>query len=207
MYVVFDFETGGTNPPYLPTMKHNPAVQLGLLAVDDDMQELDALDIKLQFEHGQCEPGVIGVKNSWNSEAWEEEAEHPRFARRTALDFFRSYSVERISRAGKPYGVAQLIGWNAIRFDLYYLDWLFYKNDPDRIWTGATSWVGTGGCIDVMQRAQAYEEVYGRSFKNLQQETVHAALFGAPHEGAHDAVADCRATARIYGELLRRFKG
>jgi len=71
---------------------------------------------------------------------------------------------------------------------------------PDRV--VCTAELGTPICaLPPTERMVAAG--YG-PFKKPSLSELHAYLFGEPHENAHSALADCRATARCLAEIRRR---
>lgn len=200
-FVSFDFETGGTTPPHQSGSFFHPPIQCAFVAYDRDHNEIDSLDLKLQFDFRQCTVEALKLAH-YTEDKWKDAITVSDALRR--IDpFFDNHSVERISkRTGRKYMVTPLIGHNAARFDVLYLEWMFQWG-----WTGATTYCGKGGLIDTMFVAQTYDIMMGgNAFKSYQLEDVYAGLFGKVFDGAHDALNDARATARIAIELMARLR-
>ena len=72
---------------------------------------------------------------------------------------------------------------------------------PDRV--VCTAELGTPIC-QLPPTEKMVAAGYGANFKKPSLSELHAYLFGEPHENAHSALADCRATARCLAEIRRR---
>jgi DNA polymerase III epsilon subunit-like protein len=178
--VYFDLETGGLD------MGH-PIIQAAAVAVDGQGRELGSLNLRLKFDEAAANPEALAL-NHYKRELWEE-AIAPTHAVAAFASFLNEYKcVENISkRTGRPYRVARLGGYNASTFDYPRLkrlfDGAFLPADP-RV-------------LDVMQLAFWYFQWHPKSRpSNLRLATV-CEHFGIPLEGAHDALEDVRATAKL----------
>jgi DNA polymerase III subunit epsilon len=185
--VYFDLETGGLEP-------HHPIIQLAAVAMYKDRQQ-GQFEVKLTFSHKDCEPEALAL-NNYSEEAWKG-AVAPDWAARMFAAFLEPYkTVEKISKAGKNYKVAQLIGYNAHQFDGPRLIKLFNDNN---IFFPANYRV-----LDTLQLAMWYFEVNpGRLPKDFKLSSV-CEYFGITLDNAHDALADVIATARLTEKLLCR---
>jgi len=181
--VYFDLETGGV----LPT---HPDIQLAAVAVDElTGEELEAFEAKLKFDPATADPAALEL-NHWDAGVWELQAREPLSVIRTFTSFLNRYrTIHLTSRAGKPYTVAKLVGHNAASFDgprlmaLYKRHEQFLPADPRVRCT--------------CQRAMwFFDETGAKKPENLKLATL-CRYFGVPLAGAHEALADVRATAAL----------
>ena len=181
--VVFDFETGGTEPQH-------PSIQLAAIAVDDAGVELGAFEQKIAFNEADADPAALAI-NHYSADAWKDAVTPAVCASRFAA-WLRPYSViERVSKAGNLYQVARGAGYNAVAFD----------------WPRLRALFGTQFCPmdylvrDVLQRVLFYADENGEAPENFKLATV-AAWLGIPTDGAHDALFDVRLCAKVYAKII-----
>lgn len=184
-YVVFDLETGGLE------MRH-PIIQIGAVAVQwPGWNVLEEFEVKLNFDEIQCEPGVLGEKNSYREGAWKREAVDKPVALKKFASFLSRHSdKEKISKWGRPYYVAHLIAKNQ-------------SFDADRIIQAFKAhnifMPGSFLMLCAQQLAQWYFFQLPEQPKSFKLEDL-CEHFGIDFSGAHDALADCLLTV----ELLKR---
>lgn len=181
-YVVFfDLETGGVEPQH-------PTIQLAAVAVDDLGSEASAFEIKIAFDEAAADPEALRM-NHYDRAAWAKAVPPPNAAARFA-SWLRPYqSVALMSkRTNRPYHVARLSGYNALTFDLPRLRALF----------GDAFFPCEYLVRDVLQRALFYFDEHPNLQRpeNFKLATL-GAYFGLGIDGAHDALADARLTARL----------
>lgn len=116
--VFFDFETGGLEP-------FRPNIQLAAIAVAPDWSELEAFEAKIAFNESDAAPEALKV-NHYDPIVWKEKAKPINEVVFSFDEFLgRHKSVECISKAGRGYTVARLVGHNAATFDKPRLDTAF----------------------------------------------------------------------------------
>lgn len=189
--VFFDLETGGLDP-----QKH-PIIQIAAIAVDEQLRELDTFEAKILFRPENADPEALKL-NSYNAEEWAAKGRNPIEVCDDLSGFLRVFSdVDMVSaKSGKPYKVAQLIGHNSDSFDGPFLQ-AWYKR-LNQFMPAAFRTLCT------YQRAlhHFHENPHiGKpaSFKL----TDLCKFYGIELSGAHDALADCRATVELYRALRR----
>jgi DNA polymerase III epsilon subunit-like protein len=180
--VYVDTETGGVLPQH-------PTIQLAAVAMRGDV-ELASFEQKIQFNEADCDPEALKM-NHYTAEAWAD-AVSPAIAASRFAAWLRPHStVPKVSKAGKPYNVARVSGYNYVAFDGPRVRALF----------------GTQFCPleflarDVLQRVLFYFDETGETPpENFKLSTV-AAHFGLSTDGAHDALADARMAAKVYAAV------
>lgn len=192
--VFFDLETSG-----LDEDRHD-IIQIAAVAIGPDWEELEAFEEKLAFDRDAADPEALEL-NCYNAEQWDAEERPAVEALRSFSSFLRRHlSVQLTSRRGQPYRVAKLAGHNVATFDFPRLRAAFRRHAlflPAAFMT-----------LDTLQLASWWQVVLlssgVRPPPNLKLSTL-AAYFGHPIDGAHDALADVRASARVARQLLETF--
>lgn len=187
--VFFDLETGGLDPDV------HPITQIAAVAVDEEFNSLEEIELKLQFDVGKCTPDALEV-NSFNAEVWEKEAIDPRSAMITFSSFLnRHKTVKLISKKGNPYYVAQMAGHNAANFDGPFLQKWYRRADEFM--------PGYFRVLCTQQLAQWLFYNHPEPPKDMKLGTLceHFGIDLPAHE-AHDALADVRANVRLAQVLL-----
>ncbi len=183
--VFFDLETGGTELT-------RPIIQIGAVAVDDQLNELEAFERKISFNVKDCTPDALAL-NSYLPREWEIHAVTLREALGDFSRFLTRYAdVEMISqRTGRPYWVAQLAGHNAATFDGPMLQ---RACKIEGIFMPAAFLV-----LDTLQRAMWFflerPDLPKPEHRRL---SCLAEYFGVKLDDAHDALADARAAVGIH---------
>jgi DNA polymerase III epsilon subunit-like protein len=182
--IYFDLETGGV-------LEQHPIIQIAAIAIDDaTWQELDAIEMKLQFNISDADPEALKI-NHYDAAVWRAEAipvgqAIGRFAR-----FLEPHkSLHLISkRSGRPYSVAQLAGHNAATFDgprlqnMFRATGAFLPADP-RV-------------LDTMQRAMWFFQERGTRPEDYKLGTLCKHFGIEVGDDAHDALADVRLTIQL----------
>ncbi|TWT58974.1 DNA polymerase III PolC-type [Thalassoglobus neptunius] len=185
--VVFDLETGGFNS------RIHPITQLAAIAVEfSSLRVLDQFEVKVQFREQDATRDAL-EKNSYDPAVWKREAVDEYQARQDFSGWLRDYcDVELISRRGKPYFVAQMVGHNSDRFDLPFLqDW--YKKADEFCPCYSASW-------DTCQLARWKFAMHdGSGPKDYKLENL-CDYFGI-ERGNHDAAGDAQATVELIRSL------
>jgi len=120
--VFFDLETGGIDP------KRHPIIQLAAVAVDEQLEVLEAFEAKIKFNPRQANAHSLR-KNHYHPGVWANEAQDAKIVAKDFSEFLRRHaSVPALSAQGKPYQVAQLVAHNAA-FDGPFLTTWFDKLD------------------------------------------------------------------------------
>lgn len=188
--VFFDIETGGLEPT-----KH-PIIQLAAVAVDmeHDLAERGEVEIKVRFDPATCDSGALEV-NGYDAEVWSRSAVEERVAIDQFASFLRKHAtLDRMSKSGKPYRLARLVGHNAAAFDGPFVkEWfrrhgVFFPADfrvLDSMQLGAWKKLGLGLPVD------------GLGLSDL------ARWLGVERVGeAHDALSDVRLTVAVTKKLF-----
>lgn len=189
--VFFDIETGGLD------MAKHAITQIAAIAVDASTLEIIAeFERKIRFKPESVDPEALKL-NSYDPAVWERDAVHPEEACADLSRFLQGFaSVRMISqRTGNPYRVAQLAGHNAATFDGPFLKAWYERLNA---FMPASYRV-----LCTLQRVQwLYQE---RPDLTPPADFKLATLcqhFGICLDGAHDALADCRATIELYKAIL-----
>lgn len=189
--VFFDLETGGLDPA-----KH-PITQIAAVAVGPGLKELDSFEAKVLFDTTTADEQALKL-NRYDPAVWEKEGLLPLETIRRFSEFLSKYAEVKIvsKRTGRPYYVAQLSGYNADTFDGPFLRQFYYNA---REFLPAAMRV-----LCVLQRVAWHftEHSALQALDDFKLATV-CQYFGVPLEGAHDALADVRATVALYRELLK----
>lgn len=188
MIVYFDLETGGLT-------ECHPDIQLAAVAMDGD-RELGTFERKIRFDIRAADPDALQM-NHFRLEVWLREAYEESLVAREFAEFLSDYkAIEMISkRSGRAYSVVRLAGYNAASFDGPRLQRMFRRHD---VFLPAHPQV-----MCVMQRALWWFQETGFRPESMKLGDV-CEFFGVPLEGAHDALADVRATARLACALKER---
>ncbi|MBE41823.1 MAG: hypothetical protein CL480_11040 [Acidobacteria bacterium] len=189
--VFFDLETGGIDKNL------HPIIQIAAAAVDfrsDYMTPLRTFETKIQFDVSHTTPEAL-EKNSYDPAVWEDQAVTADAARDAFSSFLREYSsVRMVSKRGKKYKVAQLIGHNASSFDFPFLQ-KWYEN---RGFLPASFSVW-----DTCQRARwAFAERPELIKPESNSLSDLAEYFNITFD-AHDAMEDVLATIKVVSALRR----
>jgi DNA polymerase III epsilon subunit-like protein len=177
--VYFDLETGGVLPQH-------PTIQLAAVAMDG-YTEVGSFAQRIAFNEADADPEALAM-NHYTREAWAD-AVPPGVAASRFAAWLRPYcSLQRVSKAGNPYQIAQLSGYNSLTFDEPRLRQMFGRE--------FTPW--DRRVRDVLQRALFWfdEHPDAPTPENFKLTTV-AAMFGIETDGAHDALADARMCAAL----------
>lgn len=191
--VLFDLETGG-----LDSTCH-PVTQIAAVAVDAGWNILEEQNWLVSFRPEECEPEALAL-NSFDPARWEHEA----IAAERVMEEFswmlkRHASIDRISKRGNPYRTTILGGYNTETFDKPFLSTWAQRAAGD-------PWLGIEWSIacDVHQLVKWAAFLASSPPESLSLEGVCAWL-GIELTGAHDALADVKATVEVARRLARCF--
>jgi len=187
--VFIDLETGGLDPA------RHPITQIAAVAVDQSLVELDAIERKVDFDMATADPEALKI-SSYSREVWDRESVPQPHAIDDLSRFLKRFAdLKMTSRAGNPYHVAQLAGYNAATFDGPFLQAFYRKHD--------TFMPAGFRVMDAMQRVlwHFHERPAIDPPADFKLGTV-CQCFGVPLVDAHDALADCRATVELYRRLV-----
>jgi DNA polymerase III epsilon subunit-like protein len=177
--VYFDFETGGV-------LETHPDIQLAAIAVDSQWRELATFERKIRFDEALADPKAL-VINHYDPFVWEAEAKPAADVVRDFANFLSGFRcINKISKGGKPYAVAQLAGHNAAVFDAPRLRRMF----------GKTFLAADMHILDTLQLALWHFHKIGAAPDSYKLSAL-CDHFGIPCDGAHDAFTDCRLSAAI----------
>lgn len=168
-------------------------IQIAAVSVDSEYRELSSFSRLLRFDESKADPKALEI-NHYDRERWAREAvpvtagiaEFCAWAKPT-LD------VQKTSKAGKPYFVGTLCGYNAAAFDAPILQ---------RVCKDLGIFLPFDYRVrDAYLLSVSVLDFLGVTLPNYKLGTV-AAHFGAPVEKAHDALSDVRTTV----SLMRTFR-
>lgn len=192
--VWLDLETGGLDE------RVHQVVQVAAVAAGLDFAVVETFEAKLLLQPGRYTDEALKL-NSYDPVVWSTSAVGSSEARAQLGAFLSRHStLERTSKAGRPYYIAELGGHN-LEFDVRFLrEW----------WAGsflpASAW--TGGWYDTLHLARAVTLVTGRRWESHKLGDLCDELgIGRPN---HDALADVLATVQLAEALvaiLRRHHG
>lgn len=183
--VFLDLETGGLDP------SRHPITQIAAIAVDERLNELETFEAKIDFDMAAADQEAL-LKNNFDREVWARESRPDMHVCNELSRFFKRYAdVEMISKAGKPYSVAQLIGHNADKFDGPFLQAWFKR--LDQFMPAAFSVM----CTYQKARHHFFDNQHLKQPPGFKLGEL-CAHYGIPLANAHDALADCRANVAIY---------
>lgn len=189
--VFFDLETGGLDP------KRHPIIQLAAVAVDENLQPLEAFEAKINFNARHAKAQSLR-KNHYHPGVWANEGRDAKHAAKDFAEFLKRHaSIPALSAQGKPYQVAQLVAHNAA-FDAPFLTAWYDKLNlylPARRLVLCTMQLGMWHFLSSDQSPPA----------NYQLATLCRHL-GVPFQAAaaHDALGDVSATVQLFRALALR---
>lgn len=187
--VFFDLETGGLDPA------RHPIIQFAGIAVDGSYREIEALEIKVDFDRSAAEHDALKL-NSFSEEAWQGAA--PLAFAVESIDRFmaRHATLEVPKRHGNgTWQACRLAGHNAAAFDVHFLRAAF----------GERFFRGSYQVLDTLQLALWAQQAGALVARDLKLGTLTEVL-GIPHGEAHDALGDVRATVAVARALLSRIE-
>lgn len=182
--VYFDLETGG-----LDSSRH-PIIQIAAIAVDKELNGLSEFEGKIIFHPQDCEIEALSLM-TMNKADWDKQARPAIEVQGDFTRFLKTYAdVQMTSRAGRPYYVAQLAGYNAATFDGPFLQ-AFYKSQDAFL-------PASYRVMCLMQRVlwHFHENPKLTPPADFKLKTV-CDYFGVELSNAHDALADVRATVAL----------
>lgn len=194
----FDIETGGFFDVVVGRIKvTKPIIQISAIAVDRNYRECETLEIKVSFDEADADHVTLNA-NHYNAEIWKREALPPFTAAKRFASFLRRHAtVDRVSKSGKPYQVAQLVAHNAERFDGPLI----------RAWYEKLGLFCPAAYNVFCTKQRAFwlfhEHKEPTPPDNYKLGTL-CRYFGVPlrAEEAHDALNDVRATVGVYRALI-----
>jgi len=186
--IYFDLETGGLE------LTH-PIIQLAAVAVDKNYNEIGSFERKIQFREADADPEALKI-NHYDRDAWGRFAVSKTSVVADFGEFLRSHAdLPMTSKAGRPYNVALLAGYNAASFDGPRIQKLF--KDQGAFMPAYPR------VLDVLQLVLWHFHMLGEFHQSLKLE-IACQLLGLKLEGAHDALADVRATVQVAKALAEQ---
>lgn len=185
--IFFDLETGGLDV-------NAPIIQIAAAVVDQDKdwEIIHTFERKCKFLESDADPQALAI-NHYDPKVWQVEAMHLDDAMSAFNNVCKTYAdVQKISKNGKPYRVAQLAGFNTEAFDMPRIQQHF----EDRcLFFAVNMW-----SYDTLQlvRWKTLNDIH--KFPNHKLETV-CKEFQIEHN-AHDALGDVLATVELTRKLL-----
>jgi DNA polymerase III epsilon subunit-like protein len=187
--VFFDLETGGLNP------QRHPIIQLAALAVRQDLEPLEAIELKIRFDESKANKSSLR-KNNYQRGLWAREALEPREAARLLAAFLKTHAqTAALTQRGKELSLAQLAAHNAA------FDGPFLKAWYERLGVFLPARYQV---LCTLQRAKWHfaERPYLRAPENFKLATL-CDYYRVPFHAAdaHDALGDVTATFLLYRAL------
>lgn len=188
--VFFDIEAAGGDP------KRHPIIQLAAIAVDDELEILEAFEAKLRF-HPRTAKASSLRKNHYHPGVWAKEAREGSEVAREFAEFLRRHAtISALSASGESYRVAQLVAHNAAFDGPFLASWF----DTHKIFLPARRLV-----LCTMQLAMWQFTLSGdKPPPNFQLATL-CAHFGVRFHAAaaHEALGDASATVGLFQAIVR----
>lgn len=174
--IVIDTETTGLLKKHNDFFGQPGIVQLAAIKLNDELKEIASFNLLINPEIGQWDQGAMDTHGLTPASV------------RDAPTFFEAGAAFSQFVLGCEY----FVGYNC-KFDKDVLWWqlLRYGHEKTFPWPPKE--------VDVMKRAHKIMEVQGKrgtKFPSLSE--AYKYCFGRDFEGAHDALADIRATAEIW---------
>ena len=183
----FDLETTGVDT------RTAQIIQIAAVSVDSDYRELSSFSRLLQFDESKADPKALEI-NHYDRERWAREAVPVAQGLAEFCAWSKpAHDVQKTSKAGKPYFVGTLCGYNAAAFDAPILQ---------RVCKDLGIFLPFDYRVrDAYLVAASVCDFLGITLKDYKLATL-AGHFGVPVENAHDALSDVRTTIG----LMRRFR-
>lgn len=195
--VFFDLETGGLDEAH-------PVIQLAAIAVRTDSGEfieVEEFERKIDFVVSTADPAALEM-NSYDPAVWERDSVSQALVFRDFAEFLKRYaSVRMVSkRTGRPYWVALLSGHNASTFDGPRLFSAYKKIE---MFLPAFPAVR-----DTRRAAEFISDSFDLDYPSFKlSDLCDLAGIKIGGAGAHDALADVRATAKLAAFLRGKITG
>jgi DNA polymerase III epsilon subunit-like protein len=186
--IFHDLETGGVNP------KRHPIIQLAAIAVDSQLEVLEAFEAKIRFNPKSANAYSLR-KNSYHPGIWAKEAREPKEVAKEFAAFLRRHAtVSTLSSKGERYDVAQLVAHNAAFDGPFLSEW--YARLGVYLPAKRQS-------LCTLQLALWRFAISGEKPPANYQLATLCAHFGVPFHAAkaHDALGDVSATVQLYRAL------
>jgi DNA polymerase III subunit epsilon len=169
---------------------------MAAVAVDDDLCIKEEFEAKVWFDERRASRATLELTR-YDRARWAKQALRPKQAGEALAAFLRRHrSITLYSPTGEPYSVARLAAHNAGHDGTFLQTWfrrqrLYLPAHPQVLCTLARS----------LWYFEERPELPRPADFRL---TTLCAYFGVPfsEREAHDALADARATAALYGALV-----
>lgn len=195
--VWFDLETSGYKIGY------HEVIQIGAIATDHSLKILEEFNQLIFFDVERASVEALEV-NHYVPEIWRDNAVYPEDAMNLFSKFLKRHSTYgKISRAGNPYSVAEIGGYNT-KFDIDHIKNLYQQHDEFLPMA-----YGTGEYIDILQMVRHFEFTFDLRLEKRKLGYVIEFLDVATKEEGelHDALQDVRLTIEIAKKLKYLMKG
>ena len=196
--VFFDLESGGFFDIVAGQVKvTKPLIQIAAIAVDRHYRECETFEVKVWFNERDADRAALST-NHYDSDIWRRDGLPGEEAAEQFAQFLRRHAtIDRMSKAGRAYCIAQLVAHNAERFDGPLIHaWFKMLN---RFCPAAYSVFCT------KQRAfWLFHECKSLTPPTNYKLGTLCEYFGVrlKQEEAHDALNDVRATVQLYRAML-----
>lgn len=187
--VIFDLETGGLD------RERHPITQLAAAVLDTETGNVGpCYERKIQFDPATCDPEALVLNGYRDREAeWLGAPRLRDVLMEFALWLAPYRDVKQVSRSGREYHVAQLGGHNAAAFDGPWLRAAYLHS--------GTFFPASFHILDTLQLALMLDIRDDTLGSPLRLEAL-CERWEVPLVGAHDALADVKATALLAHKLL-----
>lgn len=176
--IFFDLETTDVD------IETAEITQFAAIAMDGD-REIGTFERLVKFDESKASPEALKI-NHYDRDRWAKEA-------KPATDAIVDFTQARVSKAGRPYKVGTLCGYNAARFDFPILQRHAKAGDVFLPFDLRVR--------DAMAVAMSVCDFLGACPQDFKLSTM-ADHFGVEVAKAHDALSDVRTTIG----LMRRFR-
>lgn len=193
MICVFDTETTGLPNKRSPRLEMQPHImQLAISLYDESRRPVFELSTLVALpEHVGCSPEALATHGIT-----------PELSREYGMPAKKAIGMLRFAMRR-----AKIVVAHNLQFDEKLVDFACKRNEEISPLEGAGKFCTLEATTDLLRLPPTEAMIkwgHGDKFKSPKLEETYRFLFGETFEGAHDALVDTRACARVYFELLDR---